>query len=223
MPGDLMLPDARSLDDLRLFLGRARRVDDGGAVRLLARGPVLAAYVGVLHPLGLLDDSPTVLGLRTSALAAGSDLDAVVPLAALLRVLERSPAPEGEAAVTSVAVPAERGIAAWAAISPPRGGWAEVGVIAAPALELVARDGIDEVAAAVPEGTGEQIVHRVRSSVWGRPVPDLDDVPAGAAFAALALGFLGEDAPVRVLRAGAWTRLTTSRGHVLVKRRSALG
>ena len=42
----------------------------------------------------------------------------------------------------------------------------------------------------------------------------------GAAFAALSLGFLGEDDPVAVYESGPWTRLTTKRGHVLVKRRA---
>jgi hypothetical protein len=45
-------------------------------------------------------------------------------------------------------------------------------------------------------------------------------VPAGASFAGLSLGFLGGDDPVRVFETGPWTRLTTQRGHVLVKRRA---
>ncbi|MWJ42209.1 hypothetical protein DOU18_11100, partial [Clavibacter michiganensis subsp. michiganensis] len=88
---------------------------------------------------------------------------------------------------------------------------------------------IDEVAAAVPSGIGEQIVSRVRGEVWGRPVEGAPDVVAGGAFAAYSLGFLGPDpapdaeqddaeAPVAVFRAGPWTRLTTARGHVLVRR-----
>jgi hypothetical protein len=54
-------------------------------------------------------------------------------------------------------------------------------------------------------------------------------VLAGGAFAAYSLGFLGPDpapdaeaddgeAPAAVFRAGPWTRLTTPRGHVLVRR-----
>jgi hypothetical protein len=59
----------------------------------------------------------------------------------------------------------------------------------------------------------------VRSEVWSRPVDGVESVPAGAAFAALSLGFLGEGEAVSLYETGAWTRLTTSRGHVLVKRR----
>jgi hypothetical protein len=61
-------------------------------------------------------------------------------------------------------------------------------------------------------------VRKVRSEVWSRPIEGLEHVPAGAAFAALSLGFLGDD-EVRLYETGPWTRLTTKRGHVLVKRR----
>ncbi|RII89582.1 hypothetical protein DZF95_14225, partial [Clavibacter michiganensis] len=101
--------------------------------------------------------------------------------------------------------------------------------VPASALRAAARAGIDEVAAAVPSGIGEQIVSRVRGEVWGRPVEGAPDVVAGGAFAAYSLGFLGpdpapdaeqddEEAPVAVFRVGPWTRLTTARGHVLVRR-----
>ena len=83
-----------------------------------------------------------------------------------------------------------------------------------------ARAGIDEVAEAIPTGTGEQIVHRVRSQIWGRPLDGFDHIPAGAGFAALSLGFLGDDDTVAIFESGPWTRLTTRRGHVLVKRRA---
>jgi hypothetical protein len=39
---------------------------------------------------------------------------------------------------------------------------------------------------------------------------------AGAAFAAFGLGFLGEDEPV-LSRSANWLRLTTTRGHILVR------
>ena len=58
------LPDSLSLSDLATYLGRAGRVEDG-SVRLIAGSGVLAVYVAVFYPMGLLDSSPTVLGLRT--------------------------------------------------------------------------------------------------------------------------------------------------------------
>ncbi len=76
------LPDVASLGDLRTYLGRAARVEDG-SVRLIADSGVLAVYTAILYPLGLLDELPTVLGLRTFSLAEPATIDAVVPLASL--------------------------------------------------------------------------------------------------------------------------------------------
>jgi hypothetical protein len=208
------LTDAPSLDDLQIFLSRAARVEEG-SVRLIAGSGVLAVYCSVFAPAGLLDESATVLGLRTFALSEHVAFDAVVPVRSLLQRLERS---QNEAS-TTIGMPMEVNTATWAAISPPRGGWQAAGEVSPAALETAARAGIRDVAAAIPDGTGEQIVRRVRSEVWGRPIPGAEHLPSGAAFAAFALGFLGED-PVRTYGSGPWTRLTTTRGHVLVKRRA---
>jgi hypothetical protein len=215
------LVDSLALGDLHVFLGRALRVEDG-SVRLIAGSGVLAVYVAVLHPIGLLDESPTVLGLRTFALTGTDPFDVVVPVRSLLmRVegqLEAATADVGEPIV--VTLPMEVNTVTWAAISPPRGGWHPLPSTQWDVLDGVARAGIDEVATAIPTGTGEQIVHRVRSEIWGRPIDGMDHVPAGAAFAALSLGFLHEGDAVSVYETGPWTRLTTKRGHVLVKRRA---
>ena len=45
-------------------------------------------------------------------------------------------------------------------------------------------------------------------------------VIAGSAFAALSLGFLIQAISVAVFQSGPWTRLTTARGHILVRRQS---
>ena len=220
------LVDSLALGDLHVFLGRALRVEDG-SVRLIAGSGVLAVYVAVLHPVGLLDESPTVLGLRTFALTAarseGADaFDVVVPVRSLLMRVEGML----EASATTVAEPVEVRVplevtsVSWAAISPPRGGWHALDTVEGAVLDTVARAGIDEVAAALPTGTGEQIVHRVRSEIWGRPLTGRDNIPGGAAFAAVSLGFLVEGDVVAIYESGPWTRLTTKRGHVLVKRRA---
>lgn len=204
--------------DLSVLLGRASRLDEAGAVRLVADSGVLAVYVAVLAPRGLLDRSPTVLGLRTLALSAGA-FDAVVPIRSLLARVDAGLAavPDSEpGAPVPVGLPAEVSSIVWAGITPPRGGWQRLEPLDAPVLAASALAGIEEVATAIPTGTGEQIVHRARSEVWGRPLPGADHLPAGAAFALHALGFLGED-PVQQFAAGAWVRLSTQRGHVLVK------
>jgi len=216
------LVDSLALGDLHVFLGRALRVEDG-SVRLIAGSGVLAVYVPVLHPLGLLDESPTVLGLRTFALHDQDAFDAVVPVRSLLARVEGQLDAAAAADPTEgivVTVPMEVNTVTWAAISPPRGGWRVLPRTEPQVLEDAAQAGIAAVAAAIPEGTGEQIVHRVRTEIWGRPIESIDFIPAGAAFAAVSLGFLGADDPVSIYESGSWTRLTTKRGHVLVKRRA---
>lgn len=222
------LVDSLALGDLHVFLGRAARVQDG-SVRLISGSGVLAVYVSVLHPAGLLDESPTVLGLRTFALTGSGavggpeDFDIVVPVRSLLMRVDgllQSAAAADVAEPIVVALPMEVNTVSWAAISPPRGGWKLLQSVQWDILDAAARAGIDEVATAIPTGTGEQIVHRVRTEIWGRPIDGLDFVPAGAAFAALSLGFLGEGDAVTIYESGPWTRLTTKRGHVLVKRRA---
>ena len=220
------LVDTQSLDDLQVFLARAARIEEG-AVRLIGGSGVLAVYVAVFYPVGLLDESPTVLGLRTFALAPGpggpaAPFDEVVPIRSLLTRLENAQAqrlagtaPDGP---VTISLPMPVNTVTWTAISPPRGGWHGLPSTSAAVLDAAARAGIDEVAAALPQGAGEQIVRRVRSEVWSRPIPGLEYVPAGAGFAALGLGFLGDD-DVRIFETGPWTRLTTQRGHVLIRRK----
>jgi hypothetical protein len=66
----------------------------------------------------------------------------------------------------------------------------------------------------------ERLLRRVRSEVWSRPIRGLEHLPAGAAFAAYTLGFLASEDTAGVRETGPWTRLTTHRGHVLVRRKS---
>ncbi|PPH97773.1 hypothetical protein C5C95_11145 [Rathayibacter sp. AY1B7] len=218
MSSSFSLADPPSLSDLRVFLGRSARVEDG-AVRLLADDHVLAAYTAILQPRGLLDRSATVLGLRVFALDEPAGFDRVVPIRALSDRLARLQWEPGGADGKPVVLPDGDDATAgpWAGVSPPRGGWTRREPVDPGFLERVAREGIDEIAAAVGSETGEQIVGRVRSSVWGRPLDGLEDVPAGAAFALFALGFLGADDQVALLESGAWRRLTSRRGHVLVR------
>lgn len=215
------LSDPLALDDLSTFVSRAGRLEDG-SVRLIAGSGILAVYSAVLYPFGLLDEVPTVLGLRTFAVDPEEPaLDAVVPIRSFSQRIEsaRLRREAGTAGGTRVSLPIEVNTVTWAAISPPRGGWYPIAPIDPDLLQRVAKEGIDEVAAAVPESAGEAIVRKVRSEVWGRPVEGHEHIPAGAAFAALSMGFLGDD-EVRLFETGPWTRLTTQRGHVLVKRKA---
>ncbi|MBU1586758.1 MAG: hypothetical protein KKH51_02290, partial [Actinobacteria bacterium] len=100
MSRSFTLVDSLALGDLHVFLGRALRVEDG-SVRLIAGSGVLAVYVAVLHPVGLLDESPTVLGLRTFAVTSQEPFDVVVPVRSLLMRVEG----QLEAANSAVAEP----------------------------------------------------------------------------------------------------------------------
>jgi hypothetical protein len=209
----LHLADTETLDDLATFVQRAKHLDPDGAARLVGHGDVLAVYVSPVHGAGL----PVVLGLRTLALARPSALDATVPLTAVTDRLAR----RGGGSLLPVPPVPATGVS-WAGVSPPRGGWAPVGTLAADVVARVAAEGVAEVAAGVPDVAGGPAVARLRGGVWGRlldPEPGSAgaDVPAGAAFAAHGLGFL-EAGPVAVFAAGPWRRLSTGRGHVLARR-----
>ncbi|PPF46184.1 hypothetical protein C5B85_06015 [Pseudoclavibacter sp. AY1F1] len=244
----LRIFDLRAARDLESFLGRAGRVEDG-AVRIVATGGVAAFWVPVLRPQGILDASPLVLGvraLRAELLRATDDdvhagaFDVTVPLRALLDRLARlrsgkggssadehkdaSADADGRADATvgfDLRVPPERLRESWAGIAAPTGGWGVVGVLPAARLIAAADQGIAEVAEAVPGNLGTALVERVRTDVWTRVVDEQSGLTSGAAFAALSLGFLrsGEDA--RILAAGAWLRLETTQGNVLLRSNSA--
>jgi len=222
MSPSLTLVDALALRDLQVYLSRAARIEEG-SVRLIGGGGILAVYVAVIYPAGLLDEIPTVLGLRTFALTSTEIIDTVVPVRSLIeRVNRLVEAITDETAPVTMTVPIGVNTVTWAAISPPKGGWHPLSSLSGGLLERVAREGIDEVAGAIPSGTGAQIVQRVRAEVWGREIDGVEDVPAGGAFAALSLGFLSDsdDDEVRLFESGPWTRLTTPRGHVLIKRKA---
>jgi hypothetical protein len=153
-----------------------------------------------------------------------SEIDVVVPLRAVLdrvaRLLleERDP---GEP--VQVSIPPQVTTVSWAGVTAPKTGWDFLGDEPSAPFEQAARHGIDAVAAAIPTGTGEQLVQKVRTEVWGEPIsglaPGIGDVPSGAAFAGASLGFFSDAEPVRLFSAGPWLRLSTSRGHVLLRRR----
>ncbi|MCC6270604.1 MAG: hypothetical protein IT190_04955 [Microbacteriaceae bacterium] len=213
------LVDSLALSDLQTFLGRAGRIEDG-SVRLIAGSGVLAVYIAIFYPVGLHDETPTVLGLRTFALTGDDSFDAVVPVRSLLERLAKLHADVIDpAAPVTVGLPMEVNTVVWAAISPPRGGWHAQNPIPSELLATVADAGIAEIRDAVPAGTGEQLVHRARAEVWSRPIDGFEHIPAGAGFASYTLGFLALPELVRVFETGPWTRLSSTRGHILVRRK----
>ncbi len=202
------LADSLALGDLAR-LPRARcRVEDG-SVRLIGGSGVLAVYVGGAAPRGPARREPD--GARAAHLRARPTrprpFDVVVPVRSLLSASRRLQNERRR--------PDRRGHR----LAAHGGQHGHLGRHLAAARRLArarprssadrssrrAEAGIDEVAAAIPTGTGEQIVHRVRSEVWwtARSRASSTCRPAPA-FAALSLGFLGED-DGRVFETGTWT------------------
>ncbi|MEY4980712.1 MAG: hypothetical protein RL174_50 [Actinomycetota bacterium] len=212
-----LLPDLESVVDLQSYLNRAKRLDPEGMVRFRAFGKVLAAYVAPIFAGSLMDSGPTVLGLRTLELKHEAELDAVVQLSAALERLARLTA-DAEAGSSDLKfeMPISQR-AAWAGISPPRTAWQEMGSINEVRLTQIARDGIAEVAAAIPESVGGPIAARIRGEIWGRGIDLESKVPTGAAFAAAGLGFLTENEEVGLYHTDGWVRLSAMHGHVLAR------
>jgi hypothetical protein len=217
---ELVLADPQVTTDLRTYVSRARAADDG-AIRLQAAGAVLAAYVCILRPRSLGEATPTVLGLRTMPLGRSLGATVVDTTVSLASVADRLARMAGDDVVLSL--PPTAVSESWAGVTPPRTGWERSGTVDASILQQAARDGIRDVAEAVPASPGALVVNTARSAVWSRPVPGTSSaLPAGAAFAAMTLGFLDPDAPSAVFRNGRWTRLSSSRGHVLVRSAAVL-
>jgi hypothetical protein len=206
------LADAGTVADLRTFVTRARTADDG-AIRLQGAGHVLAAYVCVMRAKLLGEGTPTILGLRTMALAAPSTIDLTVSLASVADRLARMDADD-----VSLPIPPMTVNEGWAAVSAPRGAWEEIASIDAETLIKAAKDGVREIGQIIPVNPGALIVNNARAAVWGRPMAGFaEDIPAGAAFAAYALGFVAPGETGTVFRSHRWLRLSTSRGHILVR------
>lgn len=212
MSGSLILADAATRDDLRIFLQRLQRAAEP-EVRLASRGAALAVFGCTQAPRGIMDPAPVVLVMRAFALAErpNETIDATVQGRALLDRLARL----GTLGRT-FELPEIPAFAAWAGVLPPMSGWQPTGAIDAASLRSVAADGIARVAAMLPEQPGEAVVQRVRAEVWGAEIAE--DVPAAAAFAAEAMGFLTDESRARVAASLTWTRVSTGRGHVLVRR-----
>ena len=209
----LTLGDAESVRDLDTFIDRAGSIENE-AVRLIADGTVLTAWVQVLSPRGLSDTTPTVLGMRGFALAAPAHVDLVVPIESLRVRLATPEVHDGSVVVTlPAAVPSIR----WTVTLPPRDGWEVTGKLNATDLEKVARDGIKEVQKNIPTEAEERVVRSVRSQVWGSNISKKIGLPAGVAFAAVTLGFLTEKTlPVSIR--DPWIRVSSSGGDVVAKR-----
>jgi hypothetical protein len=166
-----------------------------------------------MRPKLLGEGTPTILGLRTMALASPSDLDLTVPLAAVADRLARMAGDDVELQIPPMTLNES-----WAGISAPRGGWERVRELDPGMLIQAARDGVREISQIIPVNPGALIVNNARAAVWGRTLPGIDAaLPGGTAFAAYVLGFVAPDETAVLFRSHRWLRLSTGRGHILVK------
>ena len=213
MSESVALADIATRDDLRIFLERlhcAGREE----VRLVSHGAVLAVYGCVQAPETLLDRVHTVVVMRGVQLAEAPahPIDVTTQGQALRDRIARM---EREGESLMLPMPDTRLNAAWAGVLPPMSDWQPQGVVSTHSLESVARDGIARVAAQLPDQPGEAIVRSVRERVWGLDIAP--GVPAIMAFAAEVMGFLRDEQTAKLARSHTWLRLTTGRGHVLVR------
>lgn len=212
MNQSLLLQDQADISDLAGYLTRAKKLDADGAVKLKSFGDVLAVYVSPIYSGSLLGDGVTVLGLRTIKLATSSQIDSTFEISAILeRLANLGESLELSAPPTQVRVP-------WSGITPPREGWIEVGALEQEQITQWSKDGIAEVASALPETIGASIAAKVRQQIWGRAASEELGLPTGAAFALSGLGFMQPGETVRVFSAANWLRLSSQHGHVLSKK-----
>jgi hypothetical protein len=202
--------DPRGLADLGTYLGRASRANPEGAVRLQVLGHLLVTTVAVIEGTGLMGEG-TVLGMRVVTIAASDDIDATVSFASVNDRLAR----EGNGAVLSVPPTTVR--APWSGLTPPRDGWEPVGQLDGDVIDSIARQGISQVAEGTPENAGGHAVDSLRRRTWGAMSDTVPPIAAGLAFGAHVLGFTSAGESASIAAHGRWTRLSTSRGHVLVR------
>jgi hypothetical protein len=214
MNQSLSFQDQADVSDLTSYLTRAKKLDSEGAVKLRCFGDVLAVYVSPIFSGSLMGDGPTVLGLRTLQLARPVELDGTFEISAILDRLA--------AGNLELSMPPSQVRAAWSGVIPPRQGWEEIGSLGQEQITAWAKDGIAEVAQALPESVGSSIAAKVRLQIWGRAV-DLDlGLPGAAAFAMAGLGFMQPGEMIRVFSANNWLRLSSQHGHVLSKKSPTL-
>lgn len=208
----IALTESNSLADLQLYLERLEHAGNA-ETRLIARDRVLAVVGCTSAPAGLFDQTPLVLGMRVFEI---EPTRAIVDETVMIRgVLDRI-ARMRSAEQLRLQVPTERATAAWAGVMPPQSGWQPAGIITAASLRDVAHDGVQRIQSALPNTPGEAVVKKIRSEVWNTEIAE--GIPAAVAFAAEALGFLHEEEVARVSTTRSWTRVSTSRGEVLLRR-----
>ena len=231
---------AAVVKDLATYISRALAVNPDAAIRLTARGRVLAVFACSLEPEDASSTAPVIMGMRALHLAAESALDMTVRAQALQERLARlqkqaeQQSAEGQQNPELVLyMPPVTVNAGWTGKATPVRGWSEVGTVPVEEFARATAEGLEAVDRALPENPGAAVLTTVRSRIWSSPMvleylPAFDgvQVPTGAAFALRVYGFIPEgftgELPVFVARVGSdeWLRIVAPAGMVLVRRGS---
>lgn len=220
--GDMeyVLPFAtlNAVKDLQSFVTRAKTLDTTG-VRFQVAGDVLAVSVSVMHPGGLGDKVPMVVGMRTLALdfsgAERFSMDSVFEMDAITERTNRMISQDS----TQFVLPPREINVMWSAMNAPRSGWMAKAVVDDFEIRKIARDGISRVGEMLPENAGGPVLAKVRADVWAETIGDPERVefPTGATLGAHSLGFLAPRGETTVSTSQNWIRLSSAGGHVLVR------
>ncbi|MFD6990827.1 hypothetical protein [Streptomyces sp. NPDC059943] len=214
----LRLADTAEAADLAAFLGRLIRYDRAAAVRLQAGGGAVAVFG---RPPAFEVLAIRTARLRDAGAAEGQvegpvELDVTVSAGELLEAIDEL--------TGGIGLPAAVTGPPWTGVLPPRGGWQRVPglpgpaglrqAVAAAVTEFRTRD---EALPAAHRDRAER--DRIGRDIWSRTVGGTG-LPLRAVHAAQSVGFLRpmpEDAPVALLKAGAWMRLRTPYGSIAVR------
>ena len=229
---------AAVVKDLATYISRALAVNPDAAIRLTARGRVLAVFACSLEPEDASSTAPVIMGMRALHLAAESTLDMIVQAQALQERLARLQKQAEEQTNEEnpelvLYMPPVTVNAGWTGKAAPVRGWSEVGTVPVEEFARATAEGLEAVDRALPENPGAAVLTTVRSRIWSSPMvleylPAFDgvQVPTGAAFALRVYGFIPEgftgELPVFAARVGSdeWLRIVAPAGMVLVRRGS---
>ena len=225
---------AAVVKDLATYISRALAVNPDAAIRLTARGRVLAVFACSLEPEDASSNTPVIMGMRALHLLADSTLDMTVQAQSLLDRLARLQKQANEEDPQLVLfMPPVTVNASWTGKSAPLSGWHEVGTVPVEEFHRATAEGLEAVERALPENPGAAVLSTVRSRIWSSDMvleylPEFDTVlvPTGAAFALRVFGFIPEgfagDLPLFAAHVGSeeWLRIVAPAGMVLVRRGS---
>ena len=206
--------DPRGLTDLSTFIGRARVAVPDGAIRLQVPGRgLLVVTVAVLEGSGLLGDG-TVLGLRAVRVRdATPGIDATVAFASITDRVARH-----RGTGTTLSVPPTTVSPPWAGLTPPREGWERVGALDAADVRSAAEQGHRRGGGGDSGWSGWRCGDGPATPGLGGDDADRPADRSGARVRGARPGVpRGTESRPSSRTCGRWTRISTSRGHVLVR------